>query len=51
MANIREKAISILVGNLNLGRSYFITTVMEGKMKKYEIYREIVVILKDLYST
>ena len=27
MANIWEKAISILAGNLNLGRSYLITTV------------------------
>ena len=27
MASIGEKAISILVGNLNLGRSYLITTV------------------------
>ena len=29
MANIREKAISILVENLNLGRSYLITTVFK----------------------
>ena len=28
MANIGEKAISILTGNLNLGRSYLITTVI-----------------------
>ena len=28
MANIREKAISILAENLNLGRSYLITTVI-----------------------
>ena len=27
MANISEKAISTLAGNLNLGRSYLITTV------------------------
>jgi hypothetical protein len=31
MANIREKAISILAGNLNLGRSYLITTVKADK--------------------
>ena len=29
MANIWEKAISILAGNLNLGRSYLITTVVK----------------------
>ena len=28
MANICETAISILAGNLNLGRSYLITTVL-----------------------
>ena len=27
MANIREKVISVLAGNLNLGLSYLITTV------------------------
>ena len=31
MANIREKAISILVENLNLGLSYLITTVTKTK--------------------
>ena len=29
MANIWEEAISILAGNLNLGRSYLITTVLQ----------------------
>ena len=36
MANISEKAISILAGNLNLGHSYLITTVFSfflGKTK------------------
>ena len=32
MANIREKAISILAGNLNSGRSYHITTVQNYNM-------------------
>ena len=31
MANISEKAISILAGNLNLGHSYLITTVQDEK--------------------
>ena len=30
MANIWEEAISILAENLNLGRSYLITTVMQS---------------------
>ena len=33
MANIWEKAISILAGNLNLGRSYLITTVSTCKRR------------------
>ena len=37
MANIWGKAISILEGNLNLGRSYLITTVI-NQMKKVIIY-------------
>ena len=37
MGNHWEKAISILEGNLNLGRSYLITTVI-NQMKKVIIY-------------
>ena len=35
MANISEKAISILAGNLNLGRSYLITTVKTVASNSY----------------
>ena len=34
MANIWEKAISILAGNLNLGHRYLITTVMFFSLKE-----------------
>ena len=34
MANILEKAISIFMGNLNLGCSYLITTVITGLRRK-----------------
>ena len=33
MANIWEKIISVLVGNLNLGLTYLITTVFEMEKK------------------
>ena len=39
MANIWEKAISILAGNLNLGRSYLITTVSEN-LRNFENLKE-----------
>ena len=35
MANIREKAISILAGNLNSGLSYLITTVAVSQVIQY----------------
>ena len=40
MANIWEKAISILAGNLNLGCSYLITTVtpVEVNIKLFRAY-------------
>ena len=37
MANIWEKAISILVGNLNSGPSYLITTVLADVFSYYEL--------------
>ena len=44
MANIWEKAISILAGNLNLGRSYLITTVriIFGRSKTLKIIKDII---------
>ena len=36
MANIWEKTISILAGNLNLGRSYLITTVTKEECTDME---------------
>ena len=35
MANISEKAISILAGNLNSGRSYLLTAVQKGCVSKF----------------
>ena len=52
MPNIREKAISILAGNLNLGGSYLITTVTSGtlfilkKMASLGVWKEMAIPLK-----
>ena len=37
MANISEKAISILAGNLNLGHSYLITTVEKHSVLRSKV--------------
>jgi hypothetical protein len=38
MANILEKAISILAGNLNLGHSYLITTVEKHSVLRSKVF-------------
>ena len=47
MASIREKAISILEGNLNSGLSYLITAVLNVK-SKVDVFSIFVVFLEKL---
>ena len=51
MVNIWEKAISILVGNLNSGRSYLITTVMDQFWKKPPLGQAVFIYLKPVMTT
>ena len=50
MANIWEKAISILAGNLNLGRSYLITTVQNMTFFAYWSRRDCIIESDRAYS-